>query len=70
MGTELTSDNGQDKIPTASIIYSPCGSDGIFNVNNRIALTSTDPKASGSLTTDDATVAFTHQLNISWQKCK
>lgn len=59
-----------DKIPTASIIYSPCGATGILNINNRIALTSTNSSASGLITDDDATVAFTQQINISWIKCK
>jgi hypothetical protein len=38
-------------------------------VNNRIALTSTNSSASGSLSDDDATVAFTHQVHVSWQPC-
>jgi hypothetical protein len=33
-------------------------------VNNRIALTSTNSSASGSLS-DDATVAFRHQVHVS-----
>lgn len=68
-------ENGQvytktDQIPTASYIYSPCGSSGILNINNRIALTSTNSSASGTLTDDDATVAFTQQVNIAWRPCK
>ena len=59
-----------DQIPTASFIYSPCGASGILNINNRIALTSTDAAASGQITDDDATVAFTQQLNIAWRTCK
>lgn len=39
------------------------------NINNRIALTSTNSTASGSVTDDDATVAFTQQVHLSWQKC-
>ncbi|SPO00236.1 uncharacterized protein DNG_03083 [Cephalotrichum gorgonifer] len=60
----------QDEIPTVSLIYSPCGADGILNINNRISLRSTNPKAFGSITDDDATVAFTQQLNLNWQTCK
>jgi len=59
-----------DSIPTASLIWAPCGATGILNINNRIALTSSDSKAGGSITDDDATVAFTQQINLSWQKCK
>ena len=42
-----------DTIPTASYIYSPCGANGILNINNRIALTSTNSSAMGELTDDD-----------------
>jgi hypothetical protein len=59
-----------DSVPTGSLIFSPCGATGILNINNRIALTSSDSKASGQITDDDATVAFTQQLNLQWQKCK
>jgi len=59
-----------DQIPTASYIYSPCGANGILNINNRIALTSTNSSASGLITDDDATVAFTQQINIAWRSCK
>jgi hypothetical protein len=59
-----------DAIPTAAYIYSPCGATGILNVNNRISLTSTNPKATGILTDDDATVAFNQQVRLYWQPCK
>ncbi|KAI1334660.1 hypothetical protein F5Y15DRAFT_420591 [Xylariaceae sp. FL0016] len=60
----------QDQIPTASVIWSPCGASGILNVNNRIALTSSNSSASGQISDDDATVAFTQQVHVSWQACK
>lgn len=61
----------QDQVPTASMIYSPCGAEGMLNINNRISLRTDgkNPDASGSITDDDATIAFTQQLNIQWQKC-
>lgn len=59
----------QDQIPTASIIWSPCGANGILNINNRIGLTSTNATAFGSITDDDATVALTQQLNVQWRPC-
>lgn len=58
-----------DQIPTASYIFSPCGANGILNINNRIALTSTNSSAIGLITDDDATVALTQQLNIAWRSC-
>ncbi|KAL2105971.1 hypothetical protein VUR80DRAFT_7490 [Thermomyces stellatus] len=62
----------RDEVPTASMIYSPCGAEGILNINNRIQLRNTgdNPDAYGSITDDDATVAFTQQLNINWRKCE
>jgi hypothetical protein len=60
----------QDKVPTAAVIWSPCGATGILNVNNRIALTSRNSSAYGQISDDDATVAFTQQVNVGWQACK
>jgi hypothetical protein len=59
-----------DQVPTASYIFSPCGANGILNINNRIALTSTNSSAFGLITDDDATVAFTQQVNIAWRSCR
>ncbi|PSR73829.1 hypothetical protein BD289DRAFT_487530, partial [Coniella lustricola] len=58
-----------DQINTVSAIYSPCGKEGLLNINNRIALSSNNTLASGQLTDDDATVAFTQQLHLAWQNC-
>ncbi|OAA60257.1 hypothetical protein SPI_05381 [Niveomyces insectorum RCEF 264] len=58
-----------DKVPTASVIYAPCGATGILNVNNRIVLASSNKTATGQVTDDDATVAFTHQLHLGWKAC-
>ncbi|KAI0173687.1 hypothetical protein GGR52DRAFT_401097 [Hypoxylon sp. FL1284] len=60
----------QDLVPTASIIWSPCGASGILNVNNRVALTSSNSSASGQISDDDATVAFNQQVHFNWQVCK
>jgi hypothetical protein len=60
----------EDQVPTASYIYSPCGASGILNVNNRIALTSSNSSATGTITDDDATVAFTQQVHLNWKPCK
>ncbi|KAK8061990.1 hypothetical protein PG994_008356 [Apiospora phragmitis] len=60
----------EDKIPTTSIIWSPCGQTGLLNINNRIALTSNNATATGQISDDDATVAFTQQLHVNWQTCK
>lgn len=57
----------EDQTPT--IQRSPCGTTAILNVNNRIALSSTDSTASGEVTDDDATVALEHQVLIQWYTC-
>ncbi|KAL2070706.1 hypothetical protein VTL71DRAFT_13732 [Oculimacula yallundae] len=59
----------QDLIESTAVIWSPCGANGILNVNNRIALSATNSKLTGELSNDDATVAFTHQLHVAWQPC-
>jgi hypothetical protein len=59
----------QDSVETTATIWSPCGSNGILNINNRIALTSRNSSAAGELSNDDATVAFTQQLHVAWKKC-
>jgi hypothetical protein len=60
----------QDQVETTAIIWSPCGTTGILNLNNRISLTSSNSTAYGELSNDDATVAFTHQVHVAWQPCK
>jgi len=60
----------QDKVPTAAVIWSPCGATGILNINNRIALTTRNSTAYGQISDDDATVAFTQQVHVDWQPCK
>jgi Domain of unknown function (DUF4360) len=58
-----------DKVQSASVIWSPCGANGILNVNNRISLTSNSANGTGELSDDDATVAFTQQINLQWGNC-
>jgi hypothetical protein len=60
----------QDQVPTTSTIWSPCGAEGLLNINNRVALTSTNATASGQISDDDATVALTQQVHFAWQECK
>lgn len=59
----------QDTIETTATVWSPCGTTGILNINNRIALASKNSTQAGELSNDDATVAFTQQLHVSWRKC-
>lgn len=59
-----------DAIPTTAYIYSPCGANGILNINNRIALQSNNASARGLITNDDATIALTQQVHLNWRPCK
>ena len=58
-----------DSIETTTVIWSPCGTTGILNINNRISLTNKKADQAGELSNDDATVAFTQQLHVAWRKC-
>ncbi|KAK7192033.1 secreted protein [Paraphaeosphaeria sporulosa] len=59
----------QDNVETTAVVWSPCGTNGILNVNNRISLRSSNSSAYGELSNDDATIAFTQQVHVSWQPC-
>jgi hypothetical protein len=59
----------KDSLQTGSMVWSPCGANGILNVNNRIALTSNVSGAKGEVTNDDATFKFTQTVRISWRRC-
>jgi hypothetical protein len=60
----------QDSLPANNVVRSPCGgSSSILNINNRIALTSTNSAGSGMITNDDATAALTQQVHIAWFGC-
>lgn len=59
----------EDIVPSFSYVKSRCGSSEVLNVNNRIALVSSNDTASGQLTDDDATVDMTQQINIKWFTC-
>ncbi|KAF1985910.1 hypothetical protein K402DRAFT_356318 [Aulographum hederae CBS 113979] len=58
-----------DSADVATVVWSPCGAEGLLNINNRIALTSSNSQATGELTDDDATVSFTQQVYVQWRAC-
>ena len=51
------------------VTWSPCGKAGAVNINSQVRLTSTNPKASGQLTTDSVDLKFTQVLYLQWRKC-
>ena len=59
-----------DTADTASLVWSPCGANAMLNINSQIALTSTDSKAQGLLTTDSTDLSFKTLIYIQWKACK
>jgi hypothetical protein len=58
-----------DTVGFDSFVYSPCGGDGILNVNNDIRI---DPKTHGeedSMTVDSVDLSLTQKFQIWWRKC-
>lgn len=58
-----------DNVETSATVWSPCGANGILNVNNRIALTANSVNGTGEISNDDATLKFTQKLRITWRRC-
>ncbi|KAK3393325.1 hypothetical protein B0H63DRAFT_516517 [Podospora didyma] len=59
----------QDLIPTVSRVASPCGKNATLVIKTRINMSGGSANASGTLTGDDATIAFTQQMHIGWAVC-
>lgn len=60
----------EDKIQNASTVWSPCGANGILNVNNRIALNNNQNRdGQGEISNDDATVRFEQKISVQWRRC-
>jgi len=58
-----------DNVENSATVWSPCGANGILNVNNRIALTSQNANGTGEISNDDATFKFQQKLRIVWRSC-
>ncbi|KAF2221196.1 hypothetical protein BDZ85DRAFT_266442 [Elsinoe ampelina] len=58
-----------DEAEVTSTIWSPCGAQGLLNINSQVRLTSTDSKAKGVLTTDSIDTKFTQKIYYKWRKC-
>jgi hypothetical protein len=60
----------EDKIQNNSVVWSPCGANGILNINNRISLDNRNNRnGQGEISNDDATVRFEQKLLIQWRRC-
>jgi len=57
----------QDKADV--VTWSPCGKEGMVNINSQVRLESTNPKAKGLLTSDSIDVKFKQILHFQWRRC-
>ncbi|KAK6528910.1 hypothetical protein TWF694_004139 [Orbilia ellipsospora] len=57
-----------DRVETESVVWSPCGIDGMLNINSQVRLTG-DATKNGLLTTDSIDGKFTQILGFQWRKC-
>ena len=58
-----------DEADNVSAVFSPCGAEGMLNINSQVRLTGTSPNLNGLLTTDSVDTKFTQILYLNWQKC-
>lgn len=58
-----------DTADLTSVVWSPCGTTGMLNVNSQVRLTSTNSSATGILTTDSTDLKFTQVVYVQWRKC-
>jgi hypothetical protein len=58
-----------DEADNASIVWSPCGAEGLLNINSQVRLATTNKKATGILTSDSVDLKFTQVLYLKWQQC-
>ncbi|PVH91906.1 hypothetical protein DM02DRAFT_576540 [Periconia macrospinosa] len=58
-----------DEADSTSTVWSPCGTNGLLNINSQVRLTATNASASGLLTTDSTDLKFTQIAYVKWQKC-
>lgn len=58
-----------DEADNVSAVLSPCGAEGMLNINSQVRLVG-DTKLNGLLTTDSVDTKFTQVLYLNWQTCK
>ncbi|KAF3906290.1 hypothetical protein ABW20_dc0102996 [Dactylellina cionopaga] len=57
-----------DNIDQVSAVWSPCGAEGLLNINSQVRITG-DVTKPGLLTTDSVDGKFTQIIGLSWRKC-
>ncbi|KAF2119755.1 hypothetical protein BDV96DRAFT_486870 [Lophiotrema nucula] len=59
-----------DQADSTSVVWSPCGTEGLLNINSQVRLAATNASATGLLTTDSTDLKFTQVVYVQWQACK
>ncbi|KAK3048737.1 hypothetical protein LTR09_009849 [Extremus antarcticus] len=57
-----------DEAVSVSAVLSPCGAEGLLNINSQVRLSGASG-LNGLLTTDSVDTKFTQVLYLNWQKC-
>jgi hypothetical protein len=52
-----------------TFIWSPCGQEGMLNVNEIVSVENPDTNKNGEMNVYDATFNFKQEVAIIWQKC-
>lgn len=61
-----------DKLEDASLVWSPCGAEGLLNINAQVQLNEapgTSSNAKGQLTVDSIDTKVTQIYSIQWRQC-
>lgn len=58
-----------DTADSTPVIWSPCGAEGMLNINSQVRLTSTNSSSSSLLTTDSPYAKSTQIVYVNWQTC-
>ncbi|KAK4120175.1 hypothetical protein N657DRAFT_649229 [Parathielavia appendiculata] len=58
-----------DQFNLESLVWSPCGAEGMLNINNEVRLTPLDSKRANLLTVDSTDLKFKQICYLQWRKC-
>jgi len=58
-----------DRFGVESTVWSPCGLEGLLNINSEVRLSPADNTKSGLMTVDSTDLKFTQIHYLQWQKC-
>ncbi|KAK0615179.1 hypothetical protein B0T17DRAFT_592954 [Bombardia bombarda] len=59
-----------DQFGIETTVWSPCGIEGLLNINSEVRLSPPDQTKSALLTVDSTDLKFVQKLFFNWEKCK